>query len=87
MSVFVGHNHLLHNLFYVLIGGFHYAIHLWSIWIIVVVLDLELHAEFPDHSVVDIYAVVYDNPFGDAIPTYEVMLDEPSHTILGGGGK
>ena len=46
-------------------------------------LYLELHAEFGDHFVIEIGAVVGDNPFRDAIPTNEIMLDESSHDILG----
>ena len=35
-------------------------------------LDLELHAEFRDHSVVEVSTIVLDNPFVDAISTDEV---------------
>ena len=58
MPVFVGHNHLLYNILYVLIGGFHCAIRLWSIQRRVMVLDLELHAEFSDHSVVEVGTII-----------------------------
>ena len=51
------------------------------------VRDLELRAEFLDHSVVEIGTIVYDNPFGDAIPTYKVMLNELGHNILSNEGK
>ena len=87
MSVFVCHRHLLYNLLNVLIGGFHCAIHLWSIHRRIVVLNLELRPEFPDHSVVKIGTIVCENPFGDAIPTNEVMLNEADHHILGNRGK
>ena len=50
-------------------------------------LDLELCVEFRDHSIVKIGTVVRDNPFGDSISTYEVMLNEPGDNILGNGGK
>ena len=76
MPVFIGYNHLLYNLLNVLIGGFHCAIHLWSTRRRVVMLDLEMHAEFCDHSVVEISTIVCDNPFRDTIPTYKVMLNE-----------
>ena len=46
-------------------------------------LDLELRAEFSDHFVVEIRVVICDNPFGSAIPTDKIMLDESSHNILG----
>ena len=49
--------------------------------------DLELHAKFCDHSIVEIGTIVYDNPFGDTIPTDEVILNEPGHNILGDRGK
>ena len=51
------------------------------------VLDFELHVEFHDHSVVEIGTIVLENSLGDAIPTDKVMLDEPSHNILGNGSK
>ena len=83
MPIFVCHNHLLYNLIYVLIGGFHCAIHLRSIWRRIVILDLELHAEFSDHSIVEVGSFVGDDPFRDAISTYKVMFDEPGYNILG----
>ena len=83
MPVFIGHNHLLHNLIYVLVGSFHCAIHLRSVWRRVVMLDLELHAEFSDHGIVEIGTIVSDDLLRDAIATDEVMLDESSHHILG----
>lgn len=46
-----------------------------------------LRAKFSDHSVVQISTIVYDNPFGDAILTYKIMLDEPSYYVLGNGSK
>ena len=87
MPVFMRHYHILYNLLNVLIGGFHYAIHLWSIWRRMVVLDLELHAEFCDHSIVQISTIVRDNPFGDAIPTYKIMLNKLDHNISCNRGK
>ena len=45
--------------------------------------DLELRAEFGDHLVVEIRAVICDNPFGSAIPTDKIMFNESSHNILG----
>ena len=50
-------------------------------------LDLELHAEFHDYSVVEIGTIVCDNSFGDTIPTNKVMLNEPSDHILSNRGK
>ena len=51
------------------------------------VLDLKLHAEFRDHSVVEIGTIVCDNPLGDTIPTDKVMLNEPGDNILSNRGK
>ena len=51
------------------------------------VLDLELHAEFRDHSVVEIGTIVLENYLGDAIPTDKVMLNEPSDNVLGNKGE
>ena len=87
MPVLVGYNHLLYNLINVFVGGFHRAIHLWSIRRRVVVLDLELLAEFSDHSVVEVGTIVCDDSLGDAIPIDEVMLNESSYHILGNEGK
>ena len=51
------------------------------------VLNLELHAEFRDHSIIDIGTIVRDNPFGDAIPIDKIMFNESGHNILGNGGQ
>ena len=83
MPVFIGNHHIFHNLLYVLVGSFHYAIHLRSIWRRVVMLDLELRAKFSDHGVVKVGTIVNDDPLRDAIPTHEVMLDETGHDVLG----
>ena len=50
-------------------------------------LDLELHAEFSDHGVVEVGTIVSDDPLRDTIPADEVMLDESSHDVLGNQGK
>ena len=46
-------------------------------------LDLELHAEFSNHSIVEVGSVVSNNPFRDAILTDEVMLYKPGYNIIG----
>ena len=51
------------------------------------VLNLELHAEFRDHSIVKIGTIVCDNTFGGAIPTYKVMLNKAGHNIHGNRGE
>src|ERR1051325_10666652 len=83
MPILLSHCHLLYDLLNVLVGGFHCAIHLWSIWRRVVMLDLELRAELGDHLVVEIRAIICDNPFRSAIPIDKIMFDESSHRILG----
>ena len=87
MPFFVSHNHRLYDLLNILVGGFHYAIHLRSIQRRVVVLDLELHAEFRDHSVVDIGTIVCYNSLRDATPADKVMLDKTGDNILDNRGK
>ena len=87
MPVFVSHNHLLYDILNILVGGFHCAIHLWSIRRRIMVLDLELHAELCGHSVVEIGTIVRDNPFGDSILIDEVMLNNSGHHNLGNIGK
>src|SRR4051812_43918920 len=49
MPVFVGYCHLLYDFLDGFIGGFHCAIHLWSIWRGIMMLDLEMCAEFSNH--------------------------------------
>src|ERR1044072_9128312 len=83
MPILVSHCHLLYNLLNVLVGGFHCAIHLRPVRRRVVMLDLELRAEFGDHFVIEIGAIICDNPFRSAIPPDKIMLDELSHNILG----
>ena len=51
------------------------------------VLDLKLHAEFRDHSVVEISTIICDNPFEDVIPTYKIMFGEPNYHILCNKGE
>ena len=83
MPICIRHRHLLYNLLDVLISGFHCVIHLRSIRRRVMALDLEMYAEFHDHSVVEIDSIVCDNSFGDAIPIDKVIFDELSDHIFG----
>ena len=87
MPIFVRYCHLLQDLLDIFVGGFHCAIHLWSVWRRIVMLNPELHAEFCDHSIVKIGAIVCDDPLGYAILTYKVILNELGHKILGNGGE
>ena len=82
MPIFIRHHHLLYNLLNVLIGAFHCTIHLRSIRRKIVVLDLELRAEFHDYSVVEISTIIYDSSLGDAIMADKAMLNEPGNNIL-----
>ena len=82
MPVFVGHNHLLYNLINILVGVFQCAIHLWSIQRRVVVLNLELHAEFSDHSIIEIGTIIHDDSLGDSISAEKIMFYEPGTTFL-----
>ena len=54
MPVLVDDCHFLYDLFDVLICGFDNAIHLWPVRGRIMVLDLELHAQCGDHSIVEI---------------------------------
>ena len=83
MLVFIGYHHLLYDLIYVFVGIFHCAIHLRFVWRRVMMLNLELHAEFSDHDIVEVGTIVSDDPLRDSISTCNVMLDESSHHILG----
>ena len=51
------------------------------------VLDLKLHGELCDHSVVQISTIVCDDPFGDALPTDKVMFNEPDDHIFSNRGE
>ena len=46
-------------------------------------LDLKLSAELSNHSIIEVGPIVGDNPFGDTVTTYEVMLDESGYNVLG----
>ena len=63
MPVLVGHCHFLYDLLDVFIIGFYNAIHLWSIRRRVMMLDLELHAELDDHSIIEIGTITRDDSF------------------------
>ena len=47
------------------------------------VFDFKLRVDFSDHGIVEVGSVVNDNPFGDSVLTYEVMLDKLGYNILG----
>ena len=46
-------------------------------------LDLELHAELGDHSIIEIGTIIYDDSFWNTTPTDKVMSDESGHNVLG----
>ena len=50
-------------------------------------INLELLAQSGDYSVVQICTIVCDDPVGDTIPAYEVLLDEAGNHILRNIGK
>ena len=41
----------------------------------------------PDHSIVEIGTIICDDHLGYVIPTYQIILNEPGHNILGNKGK
>ena len=51
------------------------------------VLDLELHAEFSDHSVIEVGTIIWDNSLWNIIPTDKIVFEEPSHDVLGNKSK
>ena len=51
------------------------------------VLNLELHAESHDHSVVEVGSIFLDDSFRDAIPTDEFRLYKSGDYILGNKGE
>ena len=87
MPVLVDYCHFLYGLLDVLICGFDNTIQLWPIRRRNMVLDLELHAQCGDHSIVEIHTIVCDNSLWDAIPIDEVLFDETGHNGLGNGSE
>ena len=81
MPFFIGHNHLLHNLLYIIVGSFHCVIHLRSVWRRVMVLYLELLAELSDHLVVKIGTIICNDPLWYTVSTDQVVPNEPCHEI------
>ena len=50
-------------------------------------LDLKLHTELSDHSIIEIGTIICDDSLWSTIPTYKVMSDEPGHNVLGNRSK
>ena len=46
-------------------------------------LDLELRAKLSDYCIDKVGTIVRDDPFKDAIPTVNVILNESDHNIFG----
>ena len=87
VPIYVGHHHLLHNLFYVLVRSLHCAIHLRSVRIRAVMIDFKLSIECSDYNIIEVGSVVGDDAFRDIVPVDEVMLDKPGYNSLGDLGK
>ena len=47
------------------------------------VLDLELHAQCGDHSIIEIRTIVCDDPLQDTVPTDDILSDETGHNNFG----
>ena len=50
-------------------------------------LDLELHAELGDHSIIEIGTIIRNDSFWNTVPTDEVISDESGHKVLGNRSK
>ena len=50
-------------------------------------INLEPFAQCADHSIVKVYTIVSNDPFGDGVLTNEVLLDETGNKILCDGCK
>ena len=48
-------------------------------------LNLELRAEFHDHSIVKISTIFRDNTFADVVPIDENMFNKSGHNIFCNG--
>ena len=51
------------------------------------VLDIELHAQYGDHSIAEICTIVRDDPLWGTIPTDEILFNKPGYNILGNGSE
>ena len=50
-------------------------------------LDLELHAEFSDHGIVEVDTIVSDDSLRDVRVIDKAILNELGHNVLGNWGK
>ena len=82
MPILVGDCHVWYDLLDVFVRSFDITVHLWPVGRRIVTLNLELLAQYGDHSVVEICTIVSDDTFGDTVPTNEVLLDEAGNHIL-----
>ena len=87
MPVLICVCHFLHDLFNVLICSFDITIHLWPVRGRIVMLDIELLAQGGDHSIVQVHAIVCNDPLRDTVSTDEILLDELGYNILGHGSE
>ena len=50
-------------------------------------LDLEVHAQCTDHSIVEICTIICDDSSRNTVSTDKILLDESGHNILGDRSK
>src|SRR3954469_12470234 len=83
VPISVGHYHLLHNLFNVLVGRFNSAIHLWTIRRRIVMLNLEGLTKLLHQLVIKIRSIISNDLLRNPITTYYVVLNKASNHLLG----
>ena len=81
MSIYVFVGHFL-NYSLQFVGSFHSPIHLRLIQCRVLVVNLELSADFPHQIIIEIASIVRDYGIRLSVSTYDVMLHELSNDNL-----
>jgi hypothetical protein len=63
MPISIRDYHFLNNLFDVLVGGFYCAIHFWSVWRGIRMLDLPLGTQLHYHFSIEILCIIVATQF------------------------
>jgi hypothetical protein len=74
VPILVGFHHFLQDLLDVFISGFNNAIHLWTIWGRVMMLNLEVLAQLFHYFVVQICPIICDEPTWNSIAANDLLF-------------
>ena len=83
MPIVVSDHHLLDNLLNVLVRSLDCTVHLRSVRRGVMMLNLEIVAQFFHHIVIQICAIIRDDFVRNTVATNDVILDKTDHHLLG----